>query len=246
MKTILIVDDDPVSVRLIEMIVARHGYSTASAGSAAEARAVLDSGRAIDILIADQNLGGTSGLELCAALRADVRFRGLPIIMCTGVAGRSTVEEAMRLGIRQFIVKPIAPAVVIQKVDALLADQLRVLEPRAEAISRLQLTDTEYKVLARASQQHLTVLREELAQAQKGIDRGAIVAVVSRLREPANLLGAARLVAAIDHLEATHTWRELDEAAAAIVDEIDAVEGALEAAARPQLIPRPPGYVGPV
>ena len=245
MKTILIVDDDPVSVRLIEMIVARNGYGTAGASGAAEALAILDSGRPIEMVITDQNLGGQSGLELSAKLRADVRFHNMPIILCTGVADRQVVEEAMRLGVRHFIVKPITPQIVMGKVNAVAAERPQIMDTRDTAMARLQLSDPEYKALLHASQEHLARLGAELTQATEAGDRVTAVLAAGRLREPARLLAAPRLLAAIDILEATRTWHDLEESVRLVAEEIASLESAVETESRPQLISRPLGLRGP-
>lgn len=244
-KTILIVDDDPVSVRLIEMIVARNGYGTAGASGAAEALAILDSGRPIEMVITDQNLGGQSGLELSAKLRADVRFHNMPIILCTGVADRQVVEEAMRLGVRHFIVKPITPQIVMGKVNAVAAERPQIMDTRDAAMARLQLSDPEYKALLHASQEHLARLGAELTQATEAGDRVTAVLAAGRLREPARLLAAPRLLAAIDILEATRTWHDLEESVRLVAEEIASLESAVETESRPQLISRPLGLRGP-
>jgi len=245
MKTILIVDDDPVSVRLIEMIVARNGYGTAGASSAAEAFAILDSGRPIELVITDQNLGGQSGLELSRKLRADVRFHNLPVILCTGLADRQTVEEAMRIGVRHFIVKPITPQILMEKVNAVAAERPHIMDSRGAAMTRLQLSDAEYKALVHASQGHLARLSAELAQAVESGDKVTAVITAGRLREPATLLAAPRLLAAIDTLEATHTWHDLEDSARLIAEEIASLQSALETESRPQLISHPLGLRGP-
>jgi two-component system chemotaxis response regulator CheY len=245
MKTILIVDDDPVSVRLIEMIVSRHGYATAGASSAAEAIAILDTGRPVEMVITDQTLGGQSGLELVAKLRADVRFHNLSVILCTGVADRQVVEEAMRLGLHHFIVKPIKPQVVMDKVNAVVAERPQLMESRGAVMTRLQLSDAEYKALIHASQGHLAQLGAELTRATEAGDRVTAVLTAGRLREPATMLAAPRLLAAIDMLEATRTWHDLEESVRLIAEEIAALESALEAESRPQLISRPLGLRGP-
>ena len=245
MRTILVVDDDPISVRLLQMTLERNGYATASASSAAAALAWLEDAQSVELVITDQNLGGMSGLELFSALRADVRFRRLPVILCTGVADRATIEEAMRLGIRHFIVKPIMPRVVMEKVAAVVAERPRVLEPKASAMARLQLTDLEYKGLIHSSQQHITGLREELARSHQRGDRFTTIILAGRLREPATTLDAARLLAAIEVLEATRTWHDLEEAVMLVFEEISEVERSLDIESKPQLLSRPAGYVAP-
>ncbi len=245
MKTILVVDDDPVSVRLIEMILVRNGYASATANSAAEALAWLEGGQPVEMVITDQNMGLTSGLDLYSALRSDSRYRNIPVILCTGLADRATVEEAMRRGIHHFIVKPITPKVIMDKVLAVAAERPRAMASRASTMTRLQLTDTQYKMLIHTSQQHVAGLRDELSGAHKDGDRVTTVTVAERLREPASVLDAARVVAAIDRLEATRTRPDLEMAVAVLLEETAALLDALDAETKPQLLPNPLGHQGP-
>jgi CheY-like chemotaxis protein len=242
MRTILVVDDDPVSVRLVEMIAERNGYACVRASSAAEALACLNSSTVVEMVITDQNMDGMTGLEFFAKVRADVRFRHLPFILCTGQASRAVVDEAMRLGIRHFIVKPITPKVVTEKVAAVEAERPRVMESRAAIMSRLLLTDLEYKSLTVTSRQRLIGLRDELDAAYKGGDRVTTLMVASRFREMAGLLMAARLLGAVEVLEGTQTWHDTEEAVALLFMDIAALESALEVEARPQVMGRVIGY----
>ena len=123
MKTILIVDDDPVSVQIIDMIVRRNGYEAASAASAAEALAWLDRCTGVEAIIADYNLGGTTGLELYLMLGIHLRYHSLPVILCTSAADPGTVSQALELGVRYFIVKPVNPQALMDKVEAAIRER---------------------------------------------------------------------------------------------------------------------------
>jgi DNA-binding response OmpR family regulator len=244
MKTILVVDDDPISVRLIELILGRNGFQTVGAASAAEALAWLGEGHPVEMVITDQNLGGLSGLELFSAIRADSKLRGLPVILCSAMTDRATIEEALRLGLRYYIVKPINPKVLMDKVEAVLAERPRVVPSKDQTMTRLELSDAEYKALVHTSQAHVAALRKELADAHAGGDRVTTIEVAGRLREPAALLAADRLLAAIDALGATSTWHDLDRAIEVLFRELDALEVALEFESKPQLLRHPRGEPG--
>ena len=245
MKTILVVDDDPISIRLIEMIVRRHGYETTSVTSAGAAWDWLDAGNVVEMVITDQNLGGDSGLDLCTRLRGDVRFRGVPIILCTGQADRDLVTHAMQLGVKHFIVKPIVPQILMDKVEAVAAERPAVVAPKLATMDRLQLSEAEYKSLVRVSEHHLAELRDELDHARGDGDRVTAVAIVGRMREPAGLLGASRLLVAIEHLERSRTWPEFDKSVDLALEEVASVQSALADETRPHLLKHPLKYYGP-
>jgi len=245
MKTILVVDDDPVSVRLIELIATRYGYETVPKSNGSEALAWLDTAETVEMVISDERMANMSGLELYSTVHADVRFRRLPFILCTGFADESTVREAMRLGIRHFIVKPITPKVVMEKIGLVEAERPRIMEPRDSATARLRLSDLEYKSLVRTCREHILTLRDELSKAFEGGDRVTMVMVAARLREPITLVDATRLLQAIDGLESTRTWRDLEGAAKLVFREIGELEVALDQETRPHLAGRSMGAVTP-
>jgi CheY-like chemotaxis protein len=145
LRTILIVDDDPVSIRTLELIAAGEGYATAAAASAAEAVSWLEGPGSCEMVITDQNMPQMTGLELYSAIRADVRFRHLTFILCTGFADEPTIKEAMRLGIRHFIVKPITSKVVLEKLAIAAAESPQVTESRDLATTLPRLSDPEDK-----------------------------------------------------------------------------------------------------
>ena len=241
MKTILVVDDDPVSIRLIEMIAGRNGYATVAKSSGSDALAWLDTAESVEMVISDQRMDGMTGLEFYSAVHEDVRFRRLPFILCTGYADGPMVREAMRLGIKQFIVKPITPNVVLEKIAQVEAERPLLMAPRESTMVRLNLSDLEYKSLVRTSRERLADLREELTRAHQSGDRITTIMVASRLREPASLIEATRLLHAIDALESTRTWKDLDEAVRLALRETGELEVALEDETRPHLIGRSTG-----
>jgi CheY-like chemotaxis protein len=241
MRTILVVDDDPVSVSLIEMIATRSGFACQAASSGAEALAWLESSTSVEMVITDQNMPGMSGLELYSKVHADPRFRHLPFILCTGSADRTTVGEAVRLGIQHFIVKPITPKVVLEKVLTVEAAMPQAIEPRSSIMVRLGLSDLEYRNLILTSRQQIAGLRDGLAKAYSDGDRVETALFAERLREPANLLAATRLLAAIDLLERSSTWHGLEDAVAGLFLELGTLDNALDIASKPQLMGRLPG-----
>jgi CheY-like chemotaxis protein len=245
MKTILVIDDDPVSIRLIEMIAARYGYETVSRSSGHDALAWLDTADSVEMVISDQRMANMTGLELYSTVRTDVRFRHLPFILCTGFADETTVREAIRLGIRHFIVKPITPKVVMEKITLVESERPRMMEPRDAAMARLRLSDLEYKSLVRTCREHILTLRNELSKAFEGGDRVTMVMVAARLREPITLVDATRLLQAIDGLESTRTWKDLEDAARLVFREIGELEVALEQETRPHLAGRSMGSLAP-
>ncbi len=227
MKTVLIVDDDPVAIKLIGMIMARRGYAYAPAASADEALTWLGQRNPVEVIVTDQNLGGTTGLELYAKLQADIRYRSLPVVLCTGTTHWQTVSDAMKLGIKHLIVKPIAPAVVIAKVEAAAAERSPIMPARDAIKARLMLSEHEYNDLVQVWLVRLAQLRNELDQACARKNRDATLAVIEKLDEPAQLLRANRLLEAINSAPPKASWNILGAHLDLILNEVVTLESAL-------------------
>src|SRR5215831_14624725 len=82
MAVILVADDDPVSHRILDYILGRLGHTVLRAMNGQEALDQLDAAPA-DLLILDLAMPVMDGLSVLRNLRADERFRNLPIIMLT-------------------------------------------------------------------------------------------------------------------------------------------------------------------
>jgi two-component system capsular synthesis sensor histidine kinase RcsC len=105
MPCILIVEDTYDLRVLLGKLVERMGYEALTVESAAAARALLERGTHVDLLLTDWAMPEVSGGELIAALRRDRRWRDLPTIVLTG--HDSVSDEADAVGCDRFLVKPV-------------------------------------------------------------------------------------------------------------------------------------------
>jgi len=114
--TLLVVDDTPIIRGIIAGILEPLGLKgVVQAGNGEEAWAALEA-QPVGVVVADWLMPGVNGLELLKKMRADARFDKTPFIMITGVPDKTMVVEAMKLGISDFLVKPIDGSVLKQKI----------------------------------------------------------------------------------------------------------------------------------
>ena len=117
--TILLVEDEPAILELLEFTLAPRGYKLRRATDASDARAAIRDALP-DLVILDWMMPGESGMQLARALRADPRTRSLPIIMLTAKADESDKITGLDAGADDYVTKPFSPRELISRVNALL------------------------------------------------------------------------------------------------------------------------------
>jgi DNA-binding response OmpR family regulator len=117
---LLIVDDDPDILRMAEKILAHAGHEVKVAENALKAIDILGTGP-FDVLVSDANMPLYSGFELIQTVRANPKYESMAIAMLTGLRERKDVEKALRAGVDDYIVKPLDPLLLVQKVNSLIA-----------------------------------------------------------------------------------------------------------------------------
>jgi len=117
--SILLVDDEDNLRRTLALILCRQGYSVDTAATVAEAREHVEN-TTYDLAFLDLKLPDASGLTLLPELRE--RFPAMPVVILTAHDKLDAAIEAVRKGARDYLLKPIDPVVIIQKVKDILAE----------------------------------------------------------------------------------------------------------------------------
>jgi CheY-like chemotaxis protein len=114
---ILLVDDDPALRTLLKTTFEVADVAVDEAESAVVARRRIRSSRP-DVIVLDINMPGTSGLELCAELKAASDTRDIPIVLLTGSDG-GTDTAAQKAGANAFVRKPFSPLELLAVAERL-------------------------------------------------------------------------------------------------------------------------------
>lgn len=130
---LLVADDEPLFLQTTIALLSREGFECVAAANGAEALAALATQR-IDLVISDLNMPGNLQLELLRSSRATQPQ--VPLIVVTGAASLPTAIEGVRLGIADYLLKPV-------RYDDLLASVRRALQNRP---GRLAAADVEAPV----------------------------------------------------------------------------------------------------
>jgi two-component system, chemotaxis family, chemotaxis protein CheY len=123
---VLLVDDFEVVRLMIKTALLDLGFiNVEEAANGKIALAKLEvahrSGNPFDIVFCDWNMPDLSGLDVLEVCRKDMRFSDLPFVMVTAQAEQESVSRALKAGANDYIVKPIAPEALAQKVTRILA-----------------------------------------------------------------------------------------------------------------------------
>lgn len=117
---ILVVDDEPGMRDMLWWSLERLGYSLAQARDGEEALRALDGG-GVDLIITDLTMPRRGGLELLRALAR--RPDSPPVIVVTGFGTVETAVEAMRLGARDFLLKPYELELLLARVRECIPEE---------------------------------------------------------------------------------------------------------------------------
>jgi CheY-like chemotaxis protein len=103
---ILIVDDNPTNIKLLEFILQSRGYEVRVAGNAEEALTSI-ADRKPRLILMDLQLPGVDGLTLTRHLKADPATKDISIIAATAYAMKGDEERALAAGCDGYLTKPI-------------------------------------------------------------------------------------------------------------------------------------------
>ena len=130
---ILVVDDTPMNVKLLEGVLTGHGYAVITAPSGA---AALERVRAEqpDLVLLDVVMPEMSGYEVCRRLRAEEATRLLPVVMVTALDPATERVKGIEVGADDFLTKPINQPELLARVRSLL--RILALHGELEELNR--------------------------------------------------------------------------------------------------------------
>lgn len=125
--SILVVDDDLFARYIIKHHLTRMGFkSIFEASDGEQALETLRSGK-MQLVIADRYMPKLNGLELFCSIQTDKRLKGTPFIMITIEDSQDKVEDAKKLGIEHYLIKPFDAHKFDTKVHKVLQNSAEIL-----------------------------------------------------------------------------------------------------------------------
>lgn len=115
-KRILIADDDPVILRLIQVNLELEGYEVITANNGeeavAQARAEIP-----DLVILDIMMPRLDGYQACEQLKASDDTRDIPVIFLSAKAQQGDIEKGRSFGVAAYLTKPFDPTELLEVVE---------------------------------------------------------------------------------------------------------------------------------
>lgn len=118
-KTILIVDDDEVILKIAELGLQRGGYSVVKCTSG---MSCLESLKYYmpDLILLDVEMPIMSGIQTLGIIKSNDDLKDIPVVFLTGATDTETVSSARRLGAVGYVVKPFIPQELVEKINKIL------------------------------------------------------------------------------------------------------------------------------
>ena len=118
MGRILLVEDDVVTSKIFARVFGQSGHEVEVAKNGLEAIELLEQG-AFSVLVTDMMMPRLGGEELCELVRADERFRDLPILVTTGVVDPERLASVKMYPGVEIFPKPVDLAALLDRIDQL-------------------------------------------------------------------------------------------------------------------------------
>jgi DNA-binding response OmpR family regulator len=119
-RPVLIVDDDPLIISQVGAVLQSAGFSFIQASNGVEGLRQLTQGDP-GLVILDINMPELDGMQTCRMIRANEKFRNLPILMLTSRGDITHMMEARKVGADDYLVKPVERTSLLGKVERLFA-----------------------------------------------------------------------------------------------------------------------------
>jgi DNA-binding response OmpR family regulator len=116
---VLVIEDDPVIIHLIEHILSRKGFAVEVATDGRQAQALIETASPPSVIVLDVMLPFVGGFELVECIRSRQDWKRVPILMLTSKSQESYVVRAFGAGVDDYVIKPFRPEELVARVKRL-------------------------------------------------------------------------------------------------------------------------------
>jgi two-component system, cell cycle response regulator len=142
---VLVVDDIPANVKLLEAKLGAEYFDVVTAGSGPEALALLQNDKP-DIILLDVMMPGMDGFEVCRRIKGNPATSHLPVVMVTALDQVSDRVQGLEAGADDFLTKPVNDIALFARVRSLvriktMVDELRLRQATGESMGLVDQDD---------------------------------------------------------------------------------------------------------
>lgn len=120
MSKVLIVEDDPTTVQLIEFLLKKNNFEVLVAYDGVEALQIIKKEKP-DLILMDVMMPKMDGIEAIEKLQGDEATRDIPIVILSALGQEMDVMRGLQAGAASYIVKPFSPRELLDEIKAKLA-----------------------------------------------------------------------------------------------------------------------------
>jgi DNA-binding response OmpR family regulator len=124
MSTILIAEDNPMTLKMVESKLMDHGYSVLQATNGQDALNLAQSSKPALILL-DCMMPVMDGVEVLRRLKDSAELKFIPVIMLTFKGKDQDIDTCLKLGAIDYFVKPISLSVVLARIHKILGEDTK-------------------------------------------------------------------------------------------------------------------------
>ncbi len=192
---VLIADDIPQNVYLLETLLKGYGHTTVAAANGAEALRMAES-EMPDLIVTDVLMPEMDGFTLCRTLKSDERFSNIPLVIYTATyTDPNDAELGLAAGADRYVIKPAEPSVLIAELEAAMAAPRKHL-PAPPEDDPVYLKGYNTRLVAKLEKKLVDLQAAQEAQKHNMEERERLTAL---LQQSQKMEAVGRLAAGVAH-----------------------------------------------
>ena len=138
MNHVLVVDDNPIQLKIAISIMQAHGLAVSVANNGQEAFKAIEEEQP-DLILLDIVMPGIDGFEVCSTLKRDQKYARIPIIFLTAQTNEENIMTAFQSGAADYVTKPVNPSELLARVHTHLelGNTIQELRKALDEVKRL-------------------------------------------------------------------------------------------------------------
>jgi CheY-like chemotaxis protein len=203
---LLVVEDNLMTAMVMETNLEDLNHRIFLAEDGEYALQVLMKEPTIGLVITDFRMPRMDGLELLQSMKQSNELKDIPVVLCTGAGDTQTVKRAIEMGCADCLVKPINPAVLLDRVSRLLKTLKPPVKQPADIHTQFGLSSRTYLAMTETFVVQLETWIGRIAE-QLSEESVCIDVDLHNLKESAVIMGAERLTEALTEIVETSNGR---------------------------------------